>query len=151
MYKRTILIGVLCLLFGFIVATSIVSITNSNQKFTGSLDLEVDKIRIANGLAPLNQTKELDQVAKAKCDDMVARNYFGHEDPDGKRIWKSISVEEASGENIARGYFNAGDTVRGWVNSPTHFENLTRPQFKEVGYAICQNETNYLIVQEFKG
>jgi uncharacterized protein YkwD len=126
-----------------------------SKPFTGDLNTEVNKVRLDKNLPALNQTSELSNIAKLKCDDMIKLGYFDHPDPNGKWVWDKwefLAPEDYGGENLAKGTYTAQATVNGWVNSPSHYENLVKPQFKEVGYAVCKEDGGlfYKIVQILK-
>ena len=112
--------------------------------------------RTAHGLTPLVLHPSLNESAQAKCDDMVARNYWSHNDPGGSEPWGFIKVPYSNaGENLAYGFFNANNVVAGWMNSPSHKENLLTSFYTNVGFGICESE-NYvdtghqvIVVQHF--
>ncbi|HET7059990.1 MAG TPA: CAP domain-containing protein [Candidatus Saccharimonadales bacterium] len=93
-----------------------------------------------NGLALNNQ---LSAAAQAKANDMVQHNYWAHTSPDGKTPWSFITTAgyhyQMAGENLAYGFSNAGDTVAGWMNSPTHRANILNANYKDVGFGVAQS------------
>lgn len=116
------------------------------KNFTDNIADLLDKtnvIRAQYGLTLLAMDPALNLSAKAKCDDMVKRNYWDHKDPDGKDPYHFFSEAGASfskaGENLAFGYNNAQQTLDGWVNSPTHKDNLVDPDYTNVGFAVCES------------
>ncbi len=84
----------------------------------------------------LNQT--LSMAAQSKAQDMVDRNYWSHDTPDGKTPWhfiKNAGYEyNSAAENLAYGFANASATVTGWMNSKEHRSNLINPAYQEVGF-----------------
>lgn len=102
--------------------------------------------RSAAGVAGLANNAKLANAAQAKANDMVARNYWSHNTPDGQEPW--IFVQNAgysylkAGENLAYGFTSSDDTVTGWMNSPTHKANLLDSGFSEVGFGMA-NSSNY--------
>ena len=77
-------------------------------------------------------------AARLHSMDMVERNYFAHDNPDGQSPWDRM--EEAGytnwrtvGENIAAGSPGAEGTMDQWMNSPGHCANLMNPDFTEIG------------------
>lgn len=152
MKKLIISITVLSLIIAtgcFIVGIN--SIGKTNKAFTGSLDDEVDMYRASYDLPGLDQTKELNKIAQAKCDDMVKNHYFSHENFEYKLVWQQYPFKyKYAGENLAWGYSDAKAVVNGWQNSEAHNKNLLDPHYKQVGYGICYDET-YKVVQVLKG
>lgn len=146
---KKLLIGIV-LLVGLVLAFS----DWGTPEFTGSLDTMVDKYRTEQGLTPLNEDEQLATIAEAKCNEMVERQYFSHENPEGKYIWEMIDLDyTVAGENLAGGYTTAYDTVSGWVQSETHRDNLLNANYTEVGYGVCwdKNNNDYKVVQLLKG
>ena len=101
--------------------------------------------RVAYGLGKLALNAELDRSAEAKCNDMEVNNYWDHGD------WESFMTVDATkmGENLAKGYENNAQVVQGWMNSPTHRDNLLDSQFITVGFATCDGPQHNLVVQHF--
>jgi uncharacterized protein YkwD len=102
--------------------------------------------RIANGQKGLTLNQELVVAAQNKANDMVARNYWSHNTPDGQEPW--VFIDNAgykylkAGENLAYGFATSNDTVSGWMNSPSHRENLLDSAFSEVGFGYA-NSSNF--------
>jgi hypothetical protein len=118
---------------------------------------QTNQKRQENGQAPLVLNAQLSQAAEMKADDMLAKNYWAHISPDGMTPW--VFIKNAgydylyAGENLARGFTTAPDTVNAWMASPTHRENLLSPNFKEIGFAVktgtLTGAETILVVQEF--
>ena len=106
---------------------------------------DTNKHRIANSLVPVTTNALLTQSAQAKCNDMVTRDYWSHNTPDGQEPWVFMIQAGYSyrlaGENLSYGYKNASEIVVGWINSPSHNENLLQPKFREIGFGICLSES----------
>ena len=118
---------------------------------------QTNQKRQENGIAPLVLNSELTHAAEMIADDMLAKNYWAHVSPDGTTPW--VFIKNAgydylyAGENLARGFTTAPDTVNAWMASPTHRENLLSPNFKEIGFAVkagsLTGAETILVVQEF--
>lgn len=100
-------------------------------------------IRTKNNLPAFSMNAKLNESAKAKCDDMVTRNYWDHKDPNGQdpyHFFTEAGVKYAkAGENLAYGYTNAQQTLTGWMNSQSHKDNLLDSEFTQVGFAVCES------------
>jgi uncharacterized protein YkwD len=116
--------------------------------------------RIKAGLPALINNPKLEQSALDKCNDMVARNYWDHFDPDGNAPWQFIqryTKYNFAGENLAQGQPSAGIVVSAWMASPGHKDNILKSTFNQVGFAVCESQDfigggNKLItVQHFIG
>lgn len=112
-----------------------------SSAITDQLFSLVNQQRAQNGLAPLARDPRLDASAAAKCQDMVAKNYWAHVSPSGEQPWQFIQDQGVSyssaGENLATGYDTAQLIVNAWMNSPEHRTNILNPAFNYVGYAVC--------------
>lgn len=103
--------------------------------------------RTAHGVAALSLNTKLNNAAQAKANDMVARDYWSHQTPDGRQPWVFIVNAGyqylAAGENLAYGFSTSSGAVTGWMNSPSHKANLLNAVFTEVGFGIA-NSANYV-------
>lgn len=111
------------------------------------------------GVNPLTLSEKLNSSAQKKCEDMVAKDYWSHNDPQGTEPWHFFSATGYSyneaGENLAYGFISEGDVITGWMNSQGHKENLLATRFSEVGFGVCKSD-NYvstgkqlIVVQHF--
>lgn len=100
--------------------------------------------RVANGVAPLTLNSKLTSAAQSKADDMVTRNYWAHNTPDGQEPWVFFDAAGykyyKAGENLAYGFSTSSATVTGWMNSPSHRDNLLDSAFTEVGFGFKNSE-----------
>ncbi len=99
--------------------------------------------RNSNGQASLTINSQLNSSAQAKANDMVARNYWSHNDPEGREPWIFFDsagyVYTKAGENLAYGYATSNDAVIGWMNSPSHRANMLDGAFTEVGFGFANS------------
>jgi hypothetical protein len=102
--------------------------------------------RSANGLGALALNNALNEAASAKALDMVNRNYWSHNTPDGEEPWVFVSAAgyeyKTAGENLAYGFATSSDTVAAWMNSPGHRANILNTTYTEVGFGTA-NSANY--------
>ncbi len=102
--------------------------------------------RANNGKADFKINQQLINAAQAKANDMVARNYWSHNTPDGQQPWTFVQSAgykyTKAGENLAYGFTTSSDTIIGWMNSQTHKDNLLDSAFTEVGFGIA-NSNDY--------
>ncbi|MDZ4216736.1 MAG: CAP domain-containing protein [Candidatus Gracilibacteria bacterium] len=102
------------------------------------------------GLGPLVNNCYLEKTAQGHSDDMMNRDYFDHNTPEGvspeQRIDQSgyltsyyeclCSKSQTTGENIAVGQTNPEEVVDTWMNSPPHRANILNTTFSEIGIGI---------------
>ena len=103
--------------------------------------------RLENNLPALKLNEQLSQSAKMKCNDMVTRDYWSHNTPDGQEPWGFLDTQGyryvAAGENLAYGFIDESDTIQSWMNSEGHRANILNPIYSEVGFGACSS-TNYI-------
>ena len=105
----------------------------------------INKERTIRNLSPLNADSRLSAAAQFKSDDMQARHYFSHTDPEGNYIWGKI-VEKGYtpylqlGENLAVEFYSTESLVSAWMNSPTHRANVLNEGFKDQGMGMALGE-----------
>lgn len=99
----------------------------------------VNKERTDHGLRPLQADDSLREVARRHSQDMFARGYFGHVNPDNQtpfdRMRQGSIQYRAAGENLA-----LAPTVEvahnGLMNSEGHRRNILNPSFGRVGIGV---------------
>ena len=127
-------------------------------------DIRVDALlastnakRISLGLNPLKLNATLSQAAAAKATDMFANDYWAHNSPQGKTPWSFIVNSgykyTIAGENLAKNFSSSGGVVDAWMASPTHKDNIVKPGYQDIGFAIVNGvlngEETTLVVQMF--
>lgn len=102
--------------------------------------------RMDNGKGSLQLNQKLISAAQSKANDMITRNYWSHNTPDGQEPWvfmENVGYDyQKAGENLAYGFLTSSEAVTGWMNSPSHRENLLDGAFNEVGFGFA-NGNNY--------
>lgn len=102
----------------------------------------VNKERVKARFPALVRSDLLDEAAQAKCEDMVAKDYTGHNDPSGKEPWRFIIQTgygyRYAGENLAVGFKDARSVVRSWMGDIEYQANVINSYFNEVGYGECK-------------
>lgn len=108
----------------------------------------LNAVRRKNGLGELERNEQLAEAATAHTMDMVERKYFAHVSPDGTGLTKWIRgtgyIPESggwkAGENIgwaARGAAQPARLVAGWMDSPTHRDNILDGDFVHIGLGVA--------------
>ncbi|MFH8939028.1 CAP domain-containing protein [Streptomyces griseosporeus] len=106
---------------------------------------EAEVLRLVNeerakvGCSPVSANSGLTQLAEAFSQDMAARNFFDHTDPDGRTPWDRAAkagITDLGGENIARGQADAAAVMEAWMNSPGHRANILNCDFKTLGVGV---------------
>lgn len=111
----------------------------------------VNEIRRVNNLPPFQWSEELAEVGAAHAEDMHDREFFAHDNPDGKSPFDRMSDSQIkysfAAENIARDYIKPGEVVDGWMNSESHRANILNPKLSKTGIGFyggfwCQEFTD---------
>lgn len=113
--------------------------------------------RVALGLEPLVLNTQLSQAAAKKAEDMFTNGYWAHTSPKGKTPWDFIVASgytyTMAGENLAKNFSTSPAVVDAWMASPTHKDNIVKPGYRDVGFAvvngILNGEETTLVVQMF--
>lgn len=132
--------------------------TNNGSSLTADEKEVFDLInakRTAAGLSALKVDAELQNVARAKAEDMIKNNYFSHTSPTYGSpfdMMKSFGVSyKTAGENIAGNSSNTG-AVNAWMNSEGHKANILNSSFNYTGVAVVKSSKyGKIFVQMFIG
>lgn len=91
-------------------------------------------------LSNVYENETLNKAAEQKLKDMFSKNYWDHTGPNGETAWDFIKESGytylLAGENLARGFPSSTETVKAWMDSPTHRANILNNKFKEIGVAV---------------
>lgn len=152
------------LLFIFL-QQSLQAVHNINPNLLGyATDIRVEELlkitnekRKENGLPPLRLNEKLSEAARRKAFDMFNKNYWAHVAPDGVTPWSFILQTgydySVAGENLAKNFETSKGVVDAWMASPTHKENIIKPDYVDIGFAVVdgklQGEETTLVVQMF--
>lgn len=103
----------------------------------------VNAVRRSHGLRGLTISRGLSAAAAYHSRQMVQHGFFEHESRGGGSFWKRVERFYGSrgfrswevGENLAYGSpsLGAAATVRMWMNSPGHRDNLLSRRWREIG------------------
>lgn len=99
----------------------------------------VNQERAKVGCSPVTASSSLASLAQNFSDDMAARGFFDHTDPDGKTPWDRAAkagVDGLGGENIARGQADAQAVMDAWMNSDGHRANILNCDYKTLGVGV---------------
>jgi uncharacterized protein YkwD len=111
---------------------------------------EVNRVRKAHHLAPLEFSGELLDVARDYSRRMAEEGFFAHNDPDGRTLRERVARANIRwhviGENLAysNGYINpVAASMSGWMDSPGHRRNILDPEWRQtaIGAWISANGT----------
>ncbi|MFD4154784.1 CAP domain-containing protein, partial [Streptomyces hydrogenans] len=100
----------------------------------------VNTERAKAGCGALTANATLARAAQGHSDDMAARDFFDHTNPDGdgpgERVTAAGYPWSTYGENIAMGQTTPEQVMEAWMNSPGHRANILNCDFKELGVGV---------------
>jgi len=89
---------------------------------------------------PLKWNAKLEQAAQNHSNNMYSTSFFSHVEKNGSTVRTRVTAVKYDwvicGENIGMRYKTERAVMQGWLNSPSHCENIMNELFKEVGIAI---------------
>jgi uncharacterized protein YkwD len=108
------------------------------------LIVEINKVRLANGLPPYRVSPELSAAARAHSCDLATHYVISHVSSDGRNLAERLAggeqVWEWPSENIAAGVADPATIVAWWMDEPPdgwHRRNILDTQQREVGAGYC--------------
>lgn len=127
--------------YGFVMDGGVLG---SQDLTNASLLASANKVRTNDGEKPLVANARLDAAAAEKASDMIAKNYWAHDAPDGTQPWHWIDSVgysyAAAGENLAKGFDTPSAVTKAWLESPEHRENVLSSNYSEVGFAVAHGK-----------
>lgn len=125
-------------------AASSTSYSNNETMASDILTYNND-LRTSLGLGTLSRNSTLDQIAFIRACDMAENDYFDHY-KDGVAQYTLVAEQVGYsygwlGENLFWGYGGTMSGYRmydGWYNSPGHYANMVKAEFKQIGIACVQ-------------
>jgi uncharacterized protein YkwD len=102
----------------------------------------INNVRRSRGLMPLRSSLPLAAAARQHSVSMAKHGYFDHASLNGSPFWKRVEAKYRSrgrywsvGENMAWAAreLSARSTLKLWLESPEHRENLFAPAWREIG------------------
>lgn len=144
------------------VATVLMPLNTGLTRAFGTSDIVElsNQARQQLGQPPLSSNTQLTSAAQAKAEDMAKKRYFQHIAPDGTTPWyffeQSGYSYSLAGENLAITNESADAVIEGWLNSPTHRENLLNSQYGDMGIGVAnfgayQGHKDVVVVVAFYG
>jgi uncharacterized protein YkwD len=117
----------------------------------------VNAVRAEKHLIPLERRADLDAVARAHSQDMVARHYVAHESPEGRNALDRLASAHIAGFSLAAENIGTTDRadpnreiLRAWIASEVHRTNLFAPPFNATGIGIARDpDGSFVYTQVF--
>jgi uncharacterized protein YkwD len=110
----------------------------------------VNDVRADVGCEPLTVDDKLGAAAQLHAEDMSARDYMDHVNPEGMDPQDRAAAQgftDPVGENVAMGYPDAQAVMDGWMNSPGHRANIENCDYATIGIGV--DSDGWYWAQEF--
>ena len=151
-YMPLLLVTTFSLVFGSVLPA--VNGTGSPQTLAYATEMSVGNLlaktnaeRTSRGLAALSLNSKLNSSSAAKANHMKVNDYWAHVAPDGTSPWYFFDSAgynyQKAGENLAYGFGSSSNTITGWMNSPSHRDNMLDAGYNEVGFGFI-NSSNFI-------
>ncbi len=110
-----------------------------------------NEVRIENGVTEVTWNDQLAELARDYANKLAAKEVDGHSQ---ESYYLQVPVcTEHAGENLIIGAtpdYDAVDLVQGWLDSPSHHNNLLQWQWRFVGIGYTTNDIGWrYVVQAF--
>jgi uncharacterized protein YkwD len=158
-YFIVLLTAMLVFVAGFVILNNFSSSQARASGLSSSVIFDlINQNRRQENLKPLSENPDLSAAAYTKAKDMARNQYFAHYRPsDNKRGLTFIKDQNysylAAGENLAVYFDTENELVNGWMQSPTHRQNILKEGFLETGVGVVagnyQGFDTYFVVQFF--
>lgn len=117
----------------------------SNITVSGLLS-NTNSERAGAGKSALSLNSKLNTAAQGKANHMIENDYWAHTSPDGVTPWYWFDYAGydyvVAGENLAYGFDTSAGVINGWMNSPSHRDNMLNGAYEHVGFGIA-NGSDY--------
>src|SRR5690606_9353131 len=81
-------------------------------------------------------------AARMHSADMGARDYYGHESPDGQQLQDRLALAEyenwSAVESLARQRDDVEDVVAAWISKPEECRKIMSAQYEEMGVGFVR-------------
>ncbi|KAF4028035.1 Cysteine-rich secretory protein family [Phytophthora infestans] len=126
-----------------VAATASTDAIPSGDYFSAMLTA-VNQERAKQGVPALCMNKKLQAAAQRHSDDMAKNNYMAHDGADGSTMSQRITQAgyewDGCAENVAAGQEEVVSVMKGWIESPGHYENIMNKDYTMFGTAFSYNK-----------
>ena len=134
--------------------TTKVSGMNFRSEVEKDLLALINEEREAEGLDPVKMDGDLQSAARIRSRELCKTGHWDHTRPNGDS-WSTVITEDvpvkfaAAGENLCMteyddpsvdNAYSADFYMDRWLNSPSHYDNIIRPNFTHVGIGVYVSE-----------
>ncbi|MDI3503823.1 MAG: hypothetical protein PWP64_759 [Candidatus Cloacimonadota bacterium] len=156
--KKVIIL--LLVMFAVVAGLYAQSRTMTVQEFEHEVWRLTNQQRAKYSLPLLSYDEGLADLARYHSRNMLQRSFFAHKDHQGfevaqrqKRYYPGLVVSSI-GENLGKftnstKVFTPREVVTGWMNSPSHRENILNPEYTHLGVGLTISGSTMYATQNF--
>lgn len=138
-------------------AVSVPAQSAATAKMEAQVLQQINAIRVKQGLGQLRPNEKLAQVARNYSRRMAEQNYFfSHTGPGGDTMAQRVQSAGIFYVTVGENLFTCTNvpqpvpaSIKGWMNSPGHRENILRAQYQETGIGVWRRGDTYYFTQLF--
>ena len=127
--------------------TSPVQLNPEVEAFVSAMNAHRETV----GCPALEWHGDLATVAQAHSDDMVARDFFAHTNPDGDSPFDRMRAAgiafSSAAENIAWGYPTGQAVLAGWLDSDGHRANIENCALTQHGVGLSATMWTHVFIR----
>jgi len=127
----------------FLAIISYAQITLASPVAPNKIIELTNETRIKNNVNTLSVSSVLSESAQKKANDMIVRNYWSHETPDGAPFYSFVDRQNYDwqylGENLAANFQTSENMQSAWLASELHRKNILNPNYQDVGVGISND------------
>lgn len=124
--------------------------TSAEMEAARELAVRVNRHRASIGCTSLVWYENVATVAQRHSEDMVARRFFAHTNPDGESLFDRLKAADiayrSAGENLAAGQATTGQVLGAWLASPGHRANVEDCTFTHQGVGLHERHWTHLVL-----
>lgn len=113
--------------------------------------MALNQHRLDSGCPSLSWNEDLAVVAQLHSQDMIARDFFAHTNPDGQSPFDRIQAAGISysgaAENIAYGYATGDAVLSGWLASSGHKANIENCSLTQHGVGLAGTHWTHVFIR----
>ncbi len=117
----------------------------------------INTIRVSNGLGALQANQVLTNIARLRCNDMIANSYFSHYTPNGQNIFNILHKNDVAYINAGENLGNSSPPSHGtpeafanaWMASPSHKANILRSVYTKIGIGVVDGGSRRVVTTVF--
>ncbi|HEY9022327.1 MAG: CAP domain-containing protein [Paracoccaceae bacterium] len=125
--------------FLVILALTLTPVTPAFASADRYVDQALNAQRAAHGIHPVQPHALLMAAAEAHARDMARGGFMSHRGSDGSNVAQRVKragfCYRAVNENIAMGFRDPAQVMKGWYNSPGHRRNALSRKVTHYGFA----------------